>query len=166
MLCFLSSQQIFSYQLAPITKQCVNKAHKICVSKGGIQMPLLRFDLIEGRDQKALQALLDTAHQAMVEAFGMPESDRYQIVHQHPENELVIHDTGLGFHRSKDLIVISITSKTRTKSQKEKLYALLAEKLEAECGISPEDLMVSITENGDADWSFGLGEAQFLNGKL
>ncbi|MEC1668509.1 tautomerase family protein [Bacillus mojavensis] len=129
-------------------------------------MPLLRFDLIEGRDQKALQALLDTAHQAMVEAFGVPESDRYQIVHQHPENELVIQDTGLEFHRSKDLIVISITSKTRTKSQKEKLYALLAEKLEAECGISPEDLMVSITENGDADWSFGLGEAQFLNGKL
>ncbi|QDK69291.1 tautomerase family protein [Bacillus halotolerans] len=129
-------------------------------------MPLLRFDLIEGRDQKALQSLLDTAHQAMVEAFGVPESDRYQIVHQHPANELVIHDNGLGFHRSKDLIVISITSKTRTKSQKEKLYALLAEKLEAECGISPEDLMVSITENGDADWSFGLGEAQFLNGKL
>ncbi|MBV5122374.1 tautomerase family protein [Bacillus halotolerans] len=129
-------------------------------------MPLLRFDLIEGRDQKALQSLLDTAHQAMVEAFGVPESDRYQIVHQHPPNELVIHDTGLGFHRSKDLIVISITSKTRTKSQKEKLYALLAEKLEAECGISPEDLMVSITENGDAAWSFGLGEAQFLNGKL
>ncbi|MFQ6320607.1 tautomerase family protein [Bacillus halotolerans] len=129
-------------------------------------MPLLRFDLIEGRDQKALQSLLDTAHQVMVEAFGVPESDRYQIVHQHPPNELVIHDTGLGFHRSKDLIVISITSKTRTKSQKEKLYALLAEKLEAECGISPEDLMVSITENGDADWSFGLGEAQFLNGKL
>ncbi|MEC1291455.1 tautomerase family protein [Bacillus mojavensis] len=129
-------------------------------------MPLLRFDLIEGRDQKALQALLDTAHQAMVEAFGVPESDRYQIVHLHPENEIVIHDTGLGFHRSKNLIVISITSKTRTKSQKEKLYALLAEKLETECGISPEDLMVSITENGDADWSFGLGEAQFLNGKL
>ncbi len=47
-------------------------------------MPLLRFDLIEGRDQKALQSLLDTAHQAMAEAFGVPESDRYQIVHQPP----------------------------------------------------------------------------------
>ncbi|APH68868.1 tautomerase family protein [Bacillus spizizenii] len=129
-------------------------------------MPLLRFDLIEGRDEKSLQLLLDTAHQAMVEAFGVPERDRYQIVHQHPENELIIQDTGLGFQRSKDLVIISMTSKTRTESQKEKLYALLAEKLEAECGISPEDLMVSITENGDADWSFGLGEAQFLNGKL
>ncbi|MFB6496440.1 tautomerase family protein [Bacillus haynesii] len=129
-------------------------------------MPLLRFDLIEGRDEQALKKLLDTAHDAMVEAFSVPEKDRYQIVHQHPANELIIQDTGLGLNRSKDLVVISITSKTRTESQKEKLYALLAERLEAECGVSPEDVMVSITENGDADWSFGLGEAQFLTGKL
>ncbi|MCF7617631.1 tautomerase family protein [Bacillus haynesii] len=129
-------------------------------------MPLLRFDLIEGRDEQALKKLLDTAHDAMVEAFNVPEKDRYQIVHQHPANELIIQDTGLGLNRSKDLVVISITSKTRTESQKEKLYALLAERFEAECGISPEDVMVSITENGDADWSFGLGEAQFLTGKL
>ncbi|MEC1287034.1 tautomerase family protein [Bacillus paralicheniformis] len=129
-------------------------------------MTLLRFDLIEGRDEQALKKLLDKAHDAMVEAFNVPEKDRYQIVHQHSANELIIQDTGLGLNRSKDLVVISITSKTRTESQKEKLYALLAERLEAECGISPEDVMVSITENGDADWSFGLGEAQFLTGKL
>ncbi|MBY0182460.1 tautomerase family protein [Bacillus subtilis] len=129
-------------------------------------MPLLRFDVIEGRDEKSLRLLLDIAHQAMVEAFGVPERDRYQIVHQHPANELIIQDTGLGFQRTKDMVIISMTSKARTESQKEKLYALLAERLEEKCGISPEDLMVSITENGDADWSFGLGEAQFLNGKL
>lgn len=99
-------------------------------------MPLLRFDVIEGRDEKSLQLLLDTAHQAMVEAFGVPERDRYQIVHQHPANELIIQDTGLGFQRTKDLVIISMTSKARTESQKEKLYALLAERLEEKCGIS------------------------------
>ncbi|MCY8987976.1 tautomerase family protein [Bacillus atrophaeus] len=129
-------------------------------------MPLLRFDLIEGRDEKQLKKLLDAAHNAMTEAFAVPERDRYQIVHQHPANELIIEDTGLGLKRSKDVVIISIVSKARTESQKETLYALLSQKLEAECGISPEDLMVSITENGDADWSFGLGEAQFLTGKL
>ncbi|MCG8397261.1 tautomerase family protein [Bacillus atrophaeus] len=129
-------------------------------------MPLLRFDLIEGRDEKQLKKLLDAAYNAMAEAFAVPERDRYQIVHQHPANELIIEDTGLGLKRSKDVVIISIVSKARTESQKETLYALLAQKLEAECGISPDDLMVSITENGDADWSFGLGEAQFLTGKL
>lgn len=129
-------------------------------------MPLLRFDLIEGRNDKELKKVLDVAHQSMVEAFEVPESDRYQIVHQHSPQELIIEDTGLGFKRTKDVVIISIVSKVRTSAQKEKLYALLAQNLEAECNISPEDLMVSITENGDADWSFGMGEAQFLTGKL
>ncbi|WP_410514614.1 tautomerase family protein [Paenibacillus sp. BR2-3] len=129
-------------------------------------MPLLRFDLIEGRSEDNLRKLLDTAHRAMVEAFSVPERDRYQIVHQHPAHELIIEDTGLGFTRTRDVVIINIVSKARTSDQKERLYALLAQRLEAECGIRPEDLMVSISENGDADWSFGLGEAQFLTGKL
>ncbi|AOC91373.1 2-hydroxymuconate tautomerase [Bacillus amyloliquefaciens] len=102
----------------------------------------------------------------MVKAFNVPVTDRYQIVHQHPPHELIIEDTGLGFKRSKDLVIISIVSKTRTEHQKETLYKLMAEQLQTECGISPEDVMISITENGNADWSFGLGEAQFLTGSL
>ncbi|MED3687261.1 tautomerase family protein [Peribacillus butanolivorans] len=129
-------------------------------------MPLLRFDLVEGRNEETIKKLLDSAHHAMVEAFQVPESDRYQIVHQHSPHELIIKDTGLGFKRSRDLVIISIVSKKRTIKQKETLYALLAHKLELDCGISPQDLMVSITENSDADWSFGLGEAQFLTGSL
>lgn len=129
-------------------------------------MPLLRFDLIQGRDQASLMRLLDTAHEAMVEAFGVPANDRYQIVHQHPPGELVIEDTGLGFKRSDELVVLSVTTKQKTQQQKEKLYKLLAERLEEHCALSPDDLMVSIVENTGADWSFGRGEAQFITGKL
>ncbi|BFH63403.1 tautomerase family protein [Paenibacillus azoreducens] len=129
-------------------------------------MPLLRFDLIQGRDQAGLMKLLDTAHEAMVEAFGVPENDRYQIVHQHPPGEFVIEDTGLGFKRSDQLVVLSVTTKQKTQQQKERLYRLLAERLKERCGISSDDLMVTITENTNADWSFGRGEAQFITGKL
>ena len=129
-------------------------------------MPLLRFDVIEGRSEEELKTLLDTAHNAMVEAFDVPERDRYQIVHTHKAHEMVIQDTGLGFERSKDIVLISVTSKTRTEEKKQRLYRLLAERLQANCGLAPTDLMVSIVENDAADWSFGLGEAQFLTGKL
>ena len=129
-------------------------------------MPLLRFDVIEGRSEEELKTLLDTAHDAMVEAFNVPERDRYQIVHTHKAHEMVIQDTGLGFERSKDIVLISVTSKTRTEEKKQRLYHLLAERLQANCGLAPTDLMVSIVENDAADWSFGLGEAQFLTGKL
>ena len=129
-------------------------------------MPLLRFDVIEGRDEKSLRNLLDAAHRAMVEAFDVPERDRYQIVHQHPAHEMMIQDTGLGFERSKNVVVISVTSKQRTDEQKQKLYRLLVQELGESCGIEPNDIMISIVTNADADWSFGMGEAQFLNGKL
>ncbi|KJL04546.1 MULTISPECIES: tautomerase family protein [Priestia] len=129
-------------------------------------MPLLRFDVIEGRDEKELKTLLDAAHRAMLEAFGVPERDRYQIVHQHPAHEMIIEDTGLGFERSKDLVIISVTSKQRTEEQKQALYKLIVKELGESCGIQPNDIMISIVENGNADWSFGMGEAQFLTGKL
>ena len=43
-------------------------------------MPLLRFDLIAGRADAELRALLDAAHDAMLAAFNGPPGDRYQIV--------------------------------------------------------------------------------------
>lgn len=46
-------------------------------------MPLLNFHIFEGRDGDTLRSLLDAAHQAMVEAFDVPITDRYQTVTQH-----------------------------------------------------------------------------------
>jgi phenylpyruvate tautomerase PptA (4-oxalocrotonate tautomerase family) len=129
-------------------------------------IPLIRIDLIEGRDQESLKKLLDVIHTAVVEAFDVTERDRYQIVHEHPENHMIIEDTGLKINRTRNLVVISIVSKARSQEKKQRLYALLDEKLEDKCGIASTDLMVSIVENNDAVWSFGLGEAQFLTGKL
>ncbi|WP_252311485.1 tautomerase family protein [Sinobaca sp. H24] len=129
-------------------------------------MPLMRFDVIEGRSKESLRAMLDAAHRGMVDAFEVPEKDRYQIIHQHAPEEMIIEDTGLGFTRSKDVVLISVTSKQRTEEQKKALYHHLVKELHEQCGISKEDIMISITSNGDADWSFGMGEAQFLTGKL
>ena len=69
-------------------------------------MPLLRFDLIAGRTDGALEDLLDTAHRAIVEAFGVPERDRYQIVHEHRASRMVIEDTGLGIPRTEKVVFL------------------------------------------------------------
>ena len=129
-------------------------------------MPLLKFDLIQGRNPQQIQALLDAAHSAMVEAFGVPESDRYQCVTQHQPGEMILKDTGLGFLRTKDVVLITVISRPRTETQKQNFFGLLAERLKTRCGLSPDDLMVSMVINSDADWSFGQGKAQFLSGEL
>ena len=129
-------------------------------------MPLLRFDLVAGRTPEALASLLDAAHAAVVEAFGVPDGDRYQVVHQHPAGELVVHDTGLGIPRTDDVVLLQMTSRQRSREQKERFYALLVENLRRDCGTAPSDVVVSVVENSDADWSFGHGRAQFLTGEL
>jgi hypothetical protein len=129
-------------------------------------MPLLRFDLIEGRSKSELKALLDAAHRAMLAAFKVPERDRYQIVHEHKRSRLVVEDTGLGIPRTDHVVLLQVTTRPRGRTAKELFYRLLVEELERSCGIAPSDVMVSIVENTDEDWSFGYGRAQFLTGEL
>lgn len=40
-------------------------------------------------------------------------------------------------------------------------YKILVQELGESYGIEPNDIMISIVTNGETDWSFGLGEAQF-----
>jgi phenylpyruvate tautomerase PptA (4-oxalocrotonate tautomerase family) len=129
-------------------------------------MPLIRFDLIKGRTDKEIANLLDAAHEAMLEAFRVPVRDRYQIVQEHDASRVRIEDTGLGIERTDKVVIVTVTSRPRTKEQKQDFYRLLCAALQTKCGIAPSDVMVSIVENTDADWSFGNGEAQFLTGKL
>ncbi len=70
-------------------------------------MPLLYIDLIEGRTPSEVTALLDAIHDAVVDAFGVPPRDRYQVVHTHPAHEIVAWDTGLGIDRSSRLVVVA-----------------------------------------------------------
>ena len=129
-------------------------------------MPLIYVDLIEGRTPAEVQALLDTIHEAVLEAFTVPQRDRYQVVNTHPAHEIVALDTGLGITRSSRLVLMHVVSRRRTCPQKQRFYELLASKLAERCGLDPADLVVSITENDDEDWSFGYGRAQFLTGEL
>ncbi|AWN41941.1 tautomerase family protein [Methylobacterium durans] len=129
-------------------------------------MPLLRFDLIEGRSETELKTLLDAAHEAMLEAFRVPPGDRYQIVNEHKPSRMVIEDTGLGIPRTRDVVVVQMITRPRSQEMKQAFYRLLTEKLEARCGIAPADVMVSCVVNSDEDWSFGHGRAQFLTGEL
>jgi phenylpyruvate tautomerase PptA (4-oxalocrotonate tautomerase family) len=45
-------------------------------------MPIVHIYLLEGKPQTYLQALGDSIHQALVETWGLPESDRFQIFHE------------------------------------------------------------------------------------
>jgi phenylpyruvate tautomerase PptA (4-oxalocrotonate tautomerase family) len=129
-------------------------------------MPLVRIDIHKGRTPAELHKLADTIQDVMLEVFAAPPSDRYQIITEHESGHIVAEDTGLGLVRSDGIVIIQIFQQGRSTEQKVAMFAELAKRLEAECGVRPEDLIVSVMANGHADWSFGLGQAQFLNGML
>lgn len=129
-------------------------------------MPLIRIDVIEGRSDDEIQTLMDTVQDCVVEAFEVPTSDRYQIVTEHKPGRMCLLDTGLGFERSERMVVVHVFSSPRATTAKTKFYKLLADKLEANCGLDPKDLLIAIMTNTDIDWSFGFGEAQYLTGEL
>ncbi|WP_152655870.1 tautomerase family protein [Oceanobacillus sp. CFH 90083] len=129
-------------------------------------MPLIKVDLIKGRKPEEIKQILDAAHQVVLEAFQVPEGDRYQVVTQHEPYEMIMEDTGLGFERSHNVILFTVVSTQRTDKMKKDFYRLLTEKLEKQCRIDPKDVMITFVTNGAGEWSFGFGKAQFLTGDL
>jgi phenylpyruvate tautomerase PptA (4-oxalocrotonate tautomerase family) len=129
-------------------------------------MPLVRVDVLKGRTPAELRKLADTIQDVMLDVFAAPARDRYQIISEHDNGHIIAEDTGLGLVRSDGIVIIQIVQQGRSNEQKVAVYAELAKRLEAECGVRPEDLIVSVVANRHADWSFGMGQAQFLNGNL
>lgn len=129
-------------------------------------MPLIRIDVYEGRSEQEIKTLLDTAHEAMVETFKTPMRDRYQILNEHPPSRMIMEDTGLDIPRTRNFVMIQITTRPRSRAMKEAFYRRMTEALEARCGIAPSDVMMNFVTCADEDWSFGFGRAQFLTGEL
>ena len=129
-------------------------------------MPLVRFDLYEGRSDKELKKLLDTAHSVLVEVFKVPVRDRYQIVSEHRPSRMLMEDAGLNIPRTHNFVMMQITTRPRTREMKVKFYKRMAEELERQCAIAPSDVMMNIVTCTEEDWSLGLGRAQLLTGEL
>jgi len=113
-----------------------------------------------------LRKLADTIQDVMLDVFAAPPRDRYQIITEHDKGHIIVEDTGLGLERSNGIVIIQIFQQGRSTEQKVAVYAELAKRLEAECGVRPEDLIISVMSNRHSDWSFGLGQAQFVAGTL
>jgi hypothetical protein len=94
------------------------------------------------------------------------QRDRYQILHEHPLAEMRIEDTGLDMSRTERIVMVQVTTRPRSRLEKQTFYELLCQELLRRCGVKASDVVVSITQNADEDWSFGFGRAQFITGEL
>lgn len=125
-------------------------------------MPLVRISLREGKSEAYRRALADGVHQAMIEAIDAPAQDRFQLITEHSANDLIYDPSYLEIERSDDIVVVQITlSGGRKPPQKRKLYQRMAELLEKNPGLRPQDLVINLVETAWENWSFGNGEGQY-----
>jgi 4-oxalocrotonate tautomerase len=125
-------------------------------------MPLTRISLRRGHSRAYLDAILESVYLAMRETFDVPEEDRFMIITEHEEGDLVFGAEYLGISRTGSLIIIQITANnTRTVDQKKALYRRIAERLARNPGVRPEDVFINLLEVPKENWSFGDGIAQY-----
>ena len=121
-------------------------------------MPFTRISLRKGKSPDYLKAISASLDQALVEAFQVPEKDKFQVFHQLEPGELVFDRNYLGGPRSDDFIHFHIsTGKPRTREVKQRFYRRLVDRLKQSPGVRPEDVMVIIAESPYEDWSFASG---------
>ena len=127
-------------------------------------MPLVRIDLREGKSAEYHKALGDGVHRAMIEALAIPTDDRFQIITEHRREGLIYDPRYLGVERSDNVVFVQITlSAGRKPQQKRKLFKRMAEILTESPGLKPQELVVNLVEVAWENWSFGNGEAQYMD---
>lgn len=126
-------------------------------------MPLVRIDHSDTRVNSS--EIAAAIHDAIVETYGIPARDRFQVITSRAAATIVAEDAGLGFDRSDPVIIQIFTQRGRTDAAKQALYAAIARHLEP-VGVHGADVFIGYVENGPQDWSFGFGRAQYLTGEL
>lgn len=126
-------------------------------------MPLVRIELQRGKSVEYRQAVADGIYEAMRETIQVPEHDRFELISEHAPANFLCDRHYLGIERSAELVIVQITLRRgRTTEAKQALYRRIAERLREAPGIRPEDVFVTLVENGLEDWSFGNGIAQYV----
>lgn len=125
-------------------------------------MPLVHITAPNNLDDARLRMIADGVHRALVEAIGIPEADRFQLVIAHAPEIFSFDPTYLGVARQQVVCIEITLVEGRTDDQKRDLYRWVTDNLVA-VGIRAEDVFVVLTGNQLSDWSVGNGEAQLLD---
>lgn len=130
-------------------------------------MPFVRIYLKKGTTVEFRQQISQSVHSSLVKEFSIPEDDLFQVIEEVEPHNLFYPGQYLGIAHSEKIIYIQITAKAgRSQLMKQSLYRSIANEIYCRTQHSPEDIVTILTENSEADWSFGRGEAQLVGSSV
>jgi phenylpyruvate tautomerase PptA (4-oxalocrotonate tautomerase family) len=116
-------------------------------------MPLVQIEILEGRPAPEKERLLDAVHEALIEAFSVPEDDRTQRIIEHdPEN----FERPPGTSERYTLIEI-VAFPGRSAGAKRRLYEAVVRNLER-LGTPATDIFIVLQEPPMENWGIRGGK--------
>lgn len=121
-------------------------------------MPVIDITLLRGRTPQQLRAIADAVHDALVEEFGVPAEDRFQVIHQCDSDELIYDRTFMGGPRTGGFVMVRVVAgKERPLAVKQAFFKAAVEKLGSRAGIAAEDVFVMLDSVSLTDLSVAGG---------
>ena len=117
-------------------------------------LPIVKIEIYKGFDAGYRKKILDGVHQALVDSFKIPDSDRNQLMYEFDDDKFERNA-----NKSRAFTIIEITAfKGRSREAKRMLYRKIVENLKAMPGIEPEDILITINEPELVNWGIHGGK--------
>ncbi len=117
-------------------------------------MPLVKVEIIKGKNIEHKKAILDGIHSALVEAIKILDQDRTQRLY-----ELESTNFEKSSNKTENFTLIEITMfKGRSLESKKNLYSKIVEKLAKSPGIDGNDIIIVIHEPALENWGIRGGK--------
>lgn len=111
-------------------------------------MPLVRIEIIKGKDSTYKRTLLEAVHTALERALGIADWDRFQRLY-----ELEPECFERSPEKSDQFTMIEITMfPGRSREQKAAVFTEIVRELEARLGIAASDVFIVLQEPPDENW--------------
>jgi hypothetical protein len=125
-------------------------------------MPIAKIHVREGRyDEHRLSNVSRAVQDSLISVLKIPAEDFFQVIHELPPQRFLHTPAFLGMKYSDDFILLELAFIAgRPKETRLALLRELNARVVAAAGISPDDLMIAITESPGENFSFGQGLAQ------
>ncbi len=122
-------------------------------------MPFIRTSVHRDTSPQQRECIVEGIHQALVSSIGMPQDELFNLLTEYEPQQFACSRTFNGIVRSDRVVVIEITLRRgRSDAMKHALYASIAQNLEKNANVSPNDLFIFMHENDYSDWSVGGGK--------
>ena len=123
-------------------------------------MPLVRVDIVKGKSKEFKKILLDSVHEALIEAFGIADWDRFQRI-----VEIEKEDFEFPEGKTENFMIIDLTVfPGRTGEQKKDAIEKITSKISDRLAVSSTDIFITFNEPPLENW--GMGGKQKSSGKV